>query len=90
MLAKMLCRGKYFCKKKKRIKKTYYNINNSRKIIFLLKEWSCFLMQFCDGVCIEGKMQKNIIFHTSRSLQLVIINMEVSFLLSHMFRNTNK
>ena len=82
MLAKMLCRGKYFCKKK-RMKKTNYNINNSRKRIFLLKEWSCFLMQFCDGVCIEGKMQKNIILHTSRSLQLVIINMKVSFLLGH-------
>lgn len=50
MLAKM-CRGEYFCKKKT-------NYNNGRKIIFVLKEWSCFLMQFCDDVCTEGKMQK--------------------------------
>ena len=77
-----MCRGKYFCKKKKN-----YN-NNSSKRIFVLKEWYCFLMQFCDGVCIKGKMQKNIILHTSRSL--VVINMEIAFFLGHMFRKTNK
>ena len=81
MLAKM-CRGKYFCKKKKLI----ITITVGKE--FVLKEWSCFLVQFCDGVCIEEKMQKNIILHTSRSL--VVINMEVSFFLGHMFRKTNK
>lgn len=51
MLAKM-CRGEYFCKKK-----TNYN-NNGKKIIYVVKEWSCFLMQFCDGVCTEAMQKK--------------------------------
>lgn len=74
--------GKIFLQKKKLI----ITITVGKE--FVLKEWSCFLVQFCDGVCIEGKMQKNIILHTSRSL--VVINMEVIFFLGHMFRETNK
>lgn len=53
MLAKM-CLGEYFCKKN-----TNYN-NNGRKIIFVAKEWSCFLMQFCDGVYVLKEKCKKI------------------------------